>query len=518
MKIGNINEIVSNAISNEVKKAILKSTLLESKDYYHVVKDGQPIETFETEEEAEQYVMDKKDEHTGKELIIDKKTYGSYEEMIDDLDKQGEQLEIKNTNMKKKLKENMDTSEYFSHEMDEQDDYLDMAYEDRTYLPDEPNDNRDFYDDGEYFDDSDLQSTSQYGEFDEEMSDCQECGQMKEDDMMQDMSEYELSDEMNEYDMMQDMSEYELSDEMTEDNMYMDEIYEEEQMCSECGSMLNEDGICNDCASLKSMEEEYVDEYDMMEEKHACSECGSMLNEEGVCNECGMPRSMEEYMFESQKRKVILKESELIQVIKKIVKESIPGLKAAEKSKKDSKKDNDDYYGEVAKKMKNYLQFEGNDNPEFPHQIGKGEKVARQNTTEEDDEVAKNFAGLQNLEYDVEPSQKFKERLKMSIEGHSKMGNGVYTEKPKIKPSNGAEKGKEAEEKSGNQIKTKTAEKINKQVKNRKADKEKRVIYKKEKVPVDTNKKEVNENKIPKQVLEEIQKMKKLTNYNDRTQ
>jgi ribosomal protein L37E len=400
--------------------------------------------------------------------------------------------------------------------MDEQDEYLDSAYEDRTYLPDEPNANSDFHAD-EYFDDNDLQSSaesdtmndyyddfntsSQYGEFDEEKSDCQECGGMKEDEMMEDMSEYELSDEMS------------------EDNTYMDEMYEEEQMCSECGSMLNEEGVCNECGMPKSMEED-MSEYDMMEEKHMCSECGSMLNEEGMCNECGMPRSMEEYMYESKKRTVVLKESELIDVIKKIVKESIPGLKAAEKSKKDSKKDNDDYYGEVAKKMKNYLQFEGNDNPEFPHQIGKGEKVARQNTPEEDDEVAKNFAGLENLDYDVEPSQKFKDRLKMAIEGDSTMGNGVYTEKPKIKPSNGADKGKEPKEKLGNQIKTKTAEKINKQVKNRKADKENRVIYKKENVPVDTkkNKKAINENQLPKTLLEEIQKMKKLSNYNDRTQ
>lgn len=479
MKINNINNIISETITNEIKKAILKESLLESKEYYHINMDGQPIETFETEEEAEQYVMDKKDEHTGKELIIDKKKYGSYDEMIDALDKQGEQLEQQN--MKKKLKENMETYEDFSYEMDEQheDDFLDMAYEDRTYLPDEPNDEFDRFNDEEenYFDDNDLNSSSeddtvkdynddfttssQYGEFDEEMGDCQECGSMYEDDMMKDMSEYDLSDDM------------------MEDSMYED---------------------------------------DMMEEKHMCSECGSMLNEEGVCNECGMPRGMDEYISESKKRTVILKESELIQVIKKIVKESIPGLKAAEKAKGGSKKENDDYYKEVGKKMKNYLQFEGNDNPEFPHQIGKGEKVARQNTKEQDEEVAKNFAGLQNLDYDVEPSQKFKDRLKMAIEGDSKMGNGVYTEKPKIKPSNGADKGKEAKEKSGNQIKTKTPEKLNKQVKDRKEDKENRVIYKKEKVPVDTSKKEINENKMPKQLLEEIQKMKKLSKYNDRTQ
>jgi hypothetical protein len=117
--------------------------------------------------------------------------------------------------------------------------------------------------------------------------------------------------------------------------------------------------------------------------------------------------------------------------------------------------------------MKKYLKFEGNDNPEFPHQVG-GEKIARKNTPAQEDEMRRNFAGLENLEYDVEPSEGFKERMKMAIEGNSKMGNGTETPKPSIKPSNDAPKGKEAKEKSGNQIKTDTAKKIEKQVKNRK--------------------------------------------------
>jgi hypothetical protein len=204
-----------------------------------------------------------------------------------------------------------------------------------------------------------------------------------------------------------------------------------------------------------------------------------------------------------------------------MVNESLPGMTVTEKSRKGSKKENDAHYGEVNKKMKKFLNFDDNDNPEFPHQVNSGTKVARQNTKSQEDDVNKNFAGLQNLDYDIEPSDKFKERLKMAIEGHSHMGNATETPKAKIKPSNGAEKGKEAKEKSGNQVKTDTPKKIEKQVKDRKEDKDKRVIYKKEKVPVNTSKKDeksVNESTKNNVLLEEINRMKKLSSYNKRTQ
>ena len=95
---------------------------------------------------------------------------------------------------------------------------------------------------------------------------------------------------------------------------------------------------------------------------------------------------------------------------------------------------------DVGKKIKDNMSFEGNDNPEFPKAIGKGEKVARKNTPQQEDEINKNFAGLQNLDYDIEPDEKFKKRLKMAIEGDTLMGNGPTTEKPSITPSNGADK------------------------------------------------------------------------------
>ena len=251
----------------------------------------------------------------------------------------------------------------------------------------------------------------------------------------------------------------------------------------------------------KSVDNEEIPN-EMGEEKKSCEKCGKE-----IC-ECGGG------MYESKKKTVRLTETELTNLIAKMVSESIPGLQAAEKSHLESGKENQEYLTSVDEKMKDYLSFDGNDNPEFPKAIGKGEKVARKNTPEQEDEIAKNYAGLENLEYDIEPSEQFKKRLKMAIEGDTLMGNGKVTEPASIKPSNGAEKGKEAKEKEGNHIQTpETAKKIEKQVKDREEDKKNRVLYSKEKVPVSESK--VNFSSV---LDEEIKKMKNISEYNKKTQ
>jgi len=289
---------------------------------------------------------------------------------------------------------------------------------------------------------------------------------------------------------------------------------EEEEMepCSECGGsyMEEEEEGGDDFEEMlrgRRKKHSYVDNGEetpdeMGEEKKCCEKCGKE-----IC-ECGGG------MYESKKKTVRLSESELTKLIAKMVSESIPGLDAAKKSHNESGKENQEYLASVDKKMKDYLSFDGNDNPEFPKAIGKGEKVARKNTPEQEDEIAKNYAGLENLEYDIEPSEQFKKRLKMAIEGDTLMGNGKVTEPASIKPSNGAEKGKEAKEKEGNHIQTpETAKKIEKQVKDREEDKKNRVLYPKEKVPV-------NESKVNfSNVLDaEIKKMKNISEYNKKTQ
>ena len=285
-----------------------------------------------------------------------------------------------------------------------------------------------------------------------------------------------------------------------------------EEECEECGSsyMEEEEEGGDDFEEMlrgRRKKHSYVDKgeespEEMGEEKKCCEKCGKE-----VC-ECSGG------MYESKKKTVRLTETELTNLIAKMVSESIPGLQAAEKSHLESGKENQEYLTSVDEKMKDYLSFDGNDNPEFPKAIGKGEKVARKNTPEQEDEIAKNYAGLENLEYDIEPSEQFKKRLKMAIEGDTLMGNGKVTEPASIKPSNGAEKGKEAKEKEGNHIQTpETAKKIEKQVKDREEDKKNRVLYSKEKVPVSESK--VNFSSV---LDNEIKKMKNISEYNKKTQ
>mgnify|MGYP000674903520 FL=1 len=280
----------------------------------------------------------------------------------------------------------------------------------------------------------------------------------------------------------------------------------EEEDCEECGGsyMEEEEEGGDDFEEMlrgRRRKHSYVDNGEetpdeMGEEKKSCEKCGKEL-----C-ECGGG------MYESKKKTIRLTESELTKMIAKMVSESIPGLDAAKKSHTESGKENKANIASVEKKIAATMKFDGNDNPEFPKAIGKGEKVARKNTPAQEDEIKKNFAGLENLDYDIEPSQQFKDRLKKSIEGHSTTGNAPTTEKTDVKPSNGAKLGEEPKDKDGNVIPTpETAKGIEKQVKDRQKDKDNRELYNKQAVPVKS-----------KSINEEVEKMKKMFNYNKKTQ
>jgi hypothetical protein len=225
----------------------------------------------------------------------------------------------------------------------------------------------------------------------------------------------------------------------------------------------------------------------MYEEEKTCNECGGMLNEEGTCNECGGG------MMNESKKKIRLSESELVKLIKTIA-ESVPGLNAYQAAHKGSGKENDDAMSATEKKIKDYLSFDGNDNPEFPKQVGKGEKSARQNTSEEDEVVADNRGGgMEDLDYDVEPSKQFKERLKMALTGDSKMGNSHD---------------------AANVIPSDLGEKMMKKAERKNKEDEKAPMYVKDPAPV-TN---LNESVTKSNVLDEINRMKDMVNYNKKTQ
>jgi hypothetical protein len=405
MKVNELNALIENIVTAEVKKMISEQSE-GKKEVFHVICDGEPVDTFDTQEEAQEHVDLLKQDHPGKQFIIEKAAYESDEDMITKLDEMGDQLENETENME-------------NTQMDEK------LHGNQSKLDKNKN------------------------------------GKLDSDDFKKLRGQTD-----------------------------------EEEECDECGSGYME-------------EEEYQSE-------DACPKCGKEL-----C-ECGM--GMYESVDKKKKKKLRLKESELINLIKTMVSESIngepgtagtPGIVFTKKAQQGSKKENAQALADVDKKMKDYLNFDGNDHSEFPHQNGMAtKKAAIVNTDEQDEEVAKNFAGLQNLDYDLEPSQQFKDRLKKAIEGHTTMGNAPTTEKASIKPSNGGEKGKEAKEKEGNHIQTpETAKKINKQVKDRQKDKDERVLYPKESVPVNESK--VNFKNI---LTEEINKMKNLSIYNKKTQ
>jgi hypothetical protein len=382
MRISELTQIIESVVSQEVRKTIIRESLGDKKEVYHVTCEGEPIDSFDTQEEAEKYIQDNND--SKKELLIDKKVYESHADMIEKLDQMGQELEEKeNTNMKNQ--EPMEGNAFV-----------------KAMLDAKEKGEKSFTVDGEEHD-------------------VEECwSQMEEEEMR------------------------------------------EEEQCEGCDGPTMED----------------VDE-------GTCEECGKE-----IC-ECGSG------MYESKKKTLRLTESELINLIAKMVNESVPGLDAAKKSRKESGVENNSYLSDVDKKMKDYLSIPGNNNNKFPDQNKEGESVKVNNTEKEDEFVAdQRGRGLENLEYDNEPSEQFKKRLKMSLDGDRLMGN--------------------SSDDVANVVKTDLPKKLEKEVKRKSEDKKAEPLYKKEPQPV----KSVNESKVSIDpiLLEEMRKMKKLTNYNEKTQ
>lgn len=213
-----------------------------------------------------------------------------------------------------------------------------------------------------------------------------------------------------------------------------------------------------------------------------------------------------------QKRVVTLGEAQMTELLKKIIKEAAETMDATTQGALiDSAKQNADALAAVEKKIKDYLSFKGNDNPKFPNQIGMGdEKAARQNTSDQDQEVDDNRGrGPQDLDYDTdgvddngEPAKKFRDRAKKALVGDSTMGNSPD---------------------AGNAIKTDVGEKIAKNAERRRENLRKEPIYPKEAVPVKTKPEKeplrpVNEEKENSFLKEEIERMKQMVSYDKKTQ
>ena len=234
---------------------------------------------------------------------------------------------------------------------------------------------------------------------------------------------------------------------------------------------------------------------EIMEEK--LCECGGGMNEGGMCNECG------KMMYESKKRTLRLTEREMVDMISRMVSESdVITHSATKKAQQGSKKENDDYMKQVEDKLKKASSFDGADNPEFPKQNGKGEKMVINATPEQDEYTATHRGGtLAELDYDQEPSENFKKRLKMALEGDPKMGNS---------------------QDAANVIKTDTGKNIGKtSVKKKEIEKDAQEISwghswkSPEKVIIVKESKKTNMSSV---LNEEIERMKKMYGYDKKTQ
>ena len=420
MKKDNIKEFIEETIAKELKKLINESV---SNEVYIIKnKNGDPIEQFKTEEEANNALETYKTKHPDQELIVEP----GEELSFDELDKMTEKIE----NM-----ENMNEATgkgYFTMEQ-----VLKLAKK----AGDDVLDAKDAL---------------------EEL--CEMYG-----DKIPASRVFEVLDD---YDMPELKSKIRVKKvEAKEGNAFS-------------GALAKAKDAGDDSFTVDGKE------YDVEEGEGECMECGDKsMEEEAVCEKCGKDLCECGDMKES-KKSVKLNESELISLITKIVNESFPGAETYATVRKDSGKENSDALSDVEKKIKDFLSFDDNDNPEFPNQIG-GEVKARRADDEEADEVATHRGGgLEDLAYDVEPSKETKERHEKALTGDVKMGNS---------------------QDAANVVPSKLGEKIIKKVKRKKEEEAKAPMYAKDPQPTTV----VKESTV---ISEEILRMKQMASYNKKTQ
>ena len=440
-----ILNIIEESLLSEAKSFILNENK-DSKEVFHITCEGEPVDTYESEEVAMRHLDIYKKKHPEKEFIIEKTTYNSPSEMIDKLEEMGEEIENKeNKPMKKNVVKGLGQAIFDAKSKG----LKEIKFNGEVHNVDES-----------------------YKELEEEEGSCNECGQgyMEEDSDIEESNAFILA-----ADKAKDNGEEEF--EFPEGSGKMHKVTLSKNIDTNEGEM----GSCN--------------------------ECGSSLNEEGMCSECGMG-----FSNESKKTTIKMTENEVVSLIKKMVSEAkkdvkeggtgVPGVLVTKRAQTGSKKENDDYMKEVEKKLKDISTFDGNDNPEFPKQVGKGEKMAINATPEQEEYFDDNRGGtLADLNYDQEPSEGFKKRLKMALEGDSKMGNS---------------------QDAANVIPSKTGEKIAKTALRKKEKESKDTVISwghswksPEKVVV------VKESEKPKMssiINEDIEKMKKIIGYNKKTQ
>jgi len=105
----------------------------------------------------------------------------------------------------------------------------------------------------------------------------------------------------------------------------------------------------------------------------------------------------------------------------------IPGLAVTNKVLKQAGKDNKSGVDAIMKKIKDYLSIKDNSNPEFPHQNNSKtdyESPMYRNNSKQDEYVDEwRGGGMEDLQYQTEPSDEFKKRFSQYLDGSIETGN-----------------------------------------------------------------------------------------------
>lgn len=449
MKNNDIKDIIEETIANEIKNIISESVSAEV--YIIKNKEGEPIEQFETEEEANSALEEYKKKHPEQELIIEPGEKLSFEE----LDKMSEKIEnMENIN---------ETQHKGSFTIDQVEKLAKKAGKTNKEA-------------GEALDklaDKHYQQEEVHG------------AKVPASDVFAILDDHDMS-ELKSKIKAKKAGETKEETEPTEGNAFTAALAKAKESGDEKFTVDGKEYDVEECWGKQ------------MEEEEECDECGGMeeeWNESETCEKCGKEICECGAMMNENKKTIRLNESELVTLITKIVNESFPGAETYNKVHKDGGKQNADALSDVEKKIKDYLNFDGNDNPEFPHQVG-GEVKARRADEEESEEVADHRGGgMEDLIYDVDPSKEAQERHEMALKGDSKMGNS---------------------QDAANVVPSKLGEKIIKKVKRKDKEEENKVMYNKDVQPVKVVKESEDESK--KIISEEIQRMKEMSSYNKKTQ
>lgn len=535
MKPNEFNSLIQEILTEQVKNAIIESISEGKKEVFHIKCDGEPVDTFNTKEEAEAHLDIYKKQHPGKQFIIEKSVYESDVDMIDKLDEMGQQLEEKeNQNMEKTPVKVKSIAEAILHAKENNKKKIKI--------------NNESYDVDEYW--KRLQEEEGLDENDE----CMECGEMKEEDEKECkhcggtgkhgdddcekcngngkqkkelMKSIDLNKSFEKFKSMKNMMDDPVKwqkKEREDRNLDLPEGFDDyvKKMGDDMKTSKN-DRIVKEPDTVKESEDEKITLWYVTNDKDHVKnisktekDAEKFLDKALKGNGSVHRKKVSKKDYDDEKitvsnikninenKKIRLKESEFVNLISKIVTEAmkgqpgipgIPGVTVTKKAQEASKKESDSNTSDVEKKMKDYLSFDGNDNPEFPNQIG-GDKMAVNNTEDQDETVEDNRGRMMvDLDYDTEPSETFKKRVDAALNGDSKMGN----------PKDAA-----------NAIPSKLGTKIKKDGERAQKLKKEEPLYHKEPAPI----RNVNESGLKMDTLinEEIEKIKKLTQYNKKTQ